>query len=282
MISKFKTQHWIAIGLTLTLTVLLYIAPKKGEDKPAEMQKPMGISEVNVDVKHYFDSVYSTLNAKVQAQILQQQNLIKESSDVAIKAKAYDSLADLWKGQKNPFLMAMTMFSKSEEIKTTATCNQAGKDCYMTSRFVEPTLQRYLLSKAIASFGKALEAEPNNIDIKTDLGICYVENGQDPMKGIGLLREVVSTDSTNLKAQTSLGMFAIQSGQNDKALKRFSSIIKMYPENAESYLFLAQAYANLGEKQKAVESLKSFKSKNTDKTIDSEIDSYIKSLTTNN
>jgi len=280
MISKFKTQHWIAIGLTLTLTVLLYIAPKKGEDKPAEMQSKMAAADV--DVKHYFDSVYSTLNAKIQAQILQQQNLIKESDDAAIKSTAYDSLADIWKGQKNPFLMAMTMFTKSEDLKTASSYNQAGKDCYMTSRFVEPTLQHFLLTKAIASFGKALESEPDNLDLQTDLGICYVENGQDPMKGIGLLREVVGKDSTNLKAQTSLGMFAIQSGQNDKAVKRFSSIIKMYPENAESYLFLAQAYANQGAKDKAVESLKTFKSKNTDKTIDSEIDSYIKSLTTNN
>lgn len=280
MISKFKTQHWIAIGLTLTLTVLLYFAPKKGEEKPTEMQSKPGF--VEVDVTHYFDSVYAALPAKLQAQVLQQKELIKTSKEVAQRSLAYDSLAAIWKGQKDPFMMAMTMYSKSEDVKTLDVYKQAGKDCYMTSRFVEPRLQQHLLNKAIACFAKALEAEPNNLDTKTDLGVCYVENGQDPMKGIGLLREVVSTDSTNLKAQTSLGMFAIQSGQNDKAVKRFTSITKMYPENAEAYLFLAQSYANLGQKDKAVESLKIFKSKNTDKTIDSEIDSYIKSLTTNN
>lgn len=280
MISKFKAQHWIAIGLTLTLTVLLYFAPKKGEEKPAEMQSKPGFVEVNVS--KYFDSVYAALPTKVQALVLQQKELIKQSSNAVVRSKAYDSLATIWKGQKDPFLMATTMFDKSEDSKTVEGYKQAGKDCYMTSRFVEPRLQQYLLNKAILCFTKALDAEPSNLNTKTDLGVCYVENGQDPMKGIGLLREVVSADSTNLKAQTSLGMFAIQSGQNDKAVKRFTSITKMYPENAEAYLFLAQAYANLEQKDKAVDCLKTFKSKNTDKTIDSEIDSYIKSLTTNN
>ena len=137
------------------------------------------------------------------------------------------------------------------------------------------------MTNAIECFNSALNNDTANVNYKTSLGICYVEGSQDPMKGIMLLRSVVAADSTNIKAQLSLGMFALQSEQNDKAVKRFKSIIAMEPTNAEAYLFLAQAYSTIGNKPLAIESLQKFKTVNTDKTVEQEIDKYINDLKTN-
>ena len=79
------------------------------------------------------------------------------------------------------------------------------------------------------------------------------------MKGIMLLREVVSKDSTHINAQLNLGLFAVQSGQYDKAIERFERILQMKPEFTEAYLYLGQTYASMGKKDKAIEALEKFK-----------------------
>lgn len=49
-------------------------------------------------------------------------------------------------------------------------------------------------------------------------------NGEDPMQGIMLLREILAKDSTNVAAQFYMGMFSVRSGQMDKAVKRFETV----------------------------------------------------------
>jgi len=276
--AKFTSKHWIAIGLTLLTTVLLFFAPKMGKLKKPEMPKA---SMQTFDVNKFADSVRTKLDTKTQALILSQQQIISSGSDINAKQNAFDSLSSIWQINKIPLLAAYAKVQKSKAIANDKVFAEAGQACYMTSRFVSPNQQMFLMTNAIECFNSALNNDTANVNYKTSLGICYVEGSQDPMKGIMLLRSVVAADSTNIKAQLSLGMFALQSGQNDKAVKRFKSIIAMEPTNAEAYLFLAQAYSTLGNKPLAIESLQKFKTVNTDKTVEQEIDKYINDLKTN-
>lgn len=276
--SKFKAIHWIAIGVTLLATVLLYFAPKMGNLKKPEIAASK-LNSFNID--KYLDSVKTKLDTKTQALILQQQELINSSTVDNIKSAAFDSLAEIWQINRLPLLYAFTKTLKAKSTGTQELFAEAGESCYMASRFVSPNQQSFLMAKAIECFNDALAKDTTNLNYKTSLGICYVEASTEPMKGIMLLRDVVTKDSTNLKAQMSLGLFAIQSGQNDKAIKRFNSIIAMNNNNAEAYLYLAQAYTNVGNKKLAIESLLNFKKNNTDKTVEEEIDKYINDLRTN-
>lgn len=276
--AKFKAIHWIAIGLTLLATVLLFFAPKMGNLKKPELA---AAKQSSFNIEKYIDSVKAKLDTKTQAYILQQQELINSSSNNATKLVAFDSLCAIWQQNRLPLLFAHTKTLKAKFENSQATYADAGESCYMASRFVNPSQQKYLMSSAIDCFNAALAKDTGNVDYKTSLGICYVEGSADPMKGIMLLRNVVAKDSTNIKAQMSLGVFAIQSGQNDKAIKRFNTIIALDKNNTEAYLYLAQAYSNMGNKQLAIENLLSFKKNNTDKTIEEEIDKYINDLRTN-
>ena len=74
-----------------------------------------------------------------------------------------------------------------------------------------------------SSHGKVLAINPDNLDAKTDLGICYAEGTTTPMQGIMLLREVVEKNP-GANAQFNLGILSVRSGQYDKALERFSKV----------------------------------------------------------
>ena len=110
-------------------------------------------------------------------------------------------------------------------------------------------------------------AKANDAEIKTQLGIAYVEGSQEPMKGIALLREAVAADSTNVDAQLSLGFFSMKSGQYDKAVKRFITVSKLRPDLPEVNLYLADALSMSGDKKAALSVIDKLLSTTTDSLL---------------
>jgi tetratricopeptide (TPR) repeat protein len=77
-------------------------------------------------------------------------------------------------------------------------------------------------------------------------------NGPNPMQGIMMLREIVAKDTNNVEAHYWLGVFAVQSGQYDKAIPRFEKVLRLEPNYINAYMDLGAVYKELGEKEKAL------------------------------
>ena len=91
-------------------------------------------------------------------------------------------------------------------------------------------------------YDKVLAANPNNLDAKTNLGMAYMSS-DNPVKGIGLLREVLEQDPKNEKVLYNLGILAIQSSQYDKAVERFAQLVQVNPKNVEGQFYLGVTLA---------------------------------------
>jgi tetratricopeptide (TPR) repeat protein len=72
-------------------------------------------------------------------------------------------------------------------------------------------------------------------------------NGSNPMQGIMMLREIVAKDSNNVEAQYWLGVFAVQSGQFEKAIPRFEKVISLDPQYLSAYMDLGAVYKEMGQ-----------------------------------
>jgi tetratricopeptide (TPR) repeat protein len=133
----------------------------------------------------------------------------------------------------------------------------------------------------MSCFEKGLEKEPNNIDARIKLASCYVDGTADPMKGIGMLRDIEKTDSNNVDLQLAFAAFSSKSGQLDKAIRRFEKVIQLKPDYLEAYLYLADAYEQLGNKPKTIETLQKYADLVPDKEAKNEIKKYIDKLKSN-
>jgi tetratricopeptide (TPR) repeat protein len=133
------------------------------------------------------------------------------------------------------------------------------------------------ISNAVEAFTNALKLKPESLDAKTGLGVAYVNGGASPMQGIALLREVVAKEPNNFSANLNLGMFSLKSGQYDKAVQRFKTIIAIKP-SIESYFYLAEAYKQLGQKTEAIAAYEKCKDLIPDPVFGQRIDQYIKEL----
>ena len=93
-----------------------------------------------------------------------------------------------------------------------------------------------------------------------------------------MLLDVVKKDPKNFKANMNLGTFAMKSGQFDKAIIRFESVVKNIKATPDAYFYLATAYENLGKKQEAIDAYLQSKKLAANPTLSSFIDKKVAEL----
>ena len=122
----------------------------------------------------------------------------------------------------------------------------------------DTTIKALLVQKAINAYDKVLAINPENLNAKTDLGACYADGTTEPMKGIMMLREVVTADPNHEMAQYNLGMLSVKSGQLDKAIERFNNVLRINPKRAEIYFYLGQVQLQKGDTTQAISAYETF------------------------
>jgi tetratricopeptide (TPR) repeat protein len=172
-------------------------------------------------------------------------------------------------------------YYSEEKVKLKAdlrNIREAADRYFYSTNNLDEHLKTHMFEKGAEYYNKFLKLDSNDLDAKINLAVCYVESSKEPMKGIGLLREVLEKDSNNIKAHLNLGYFAIKSGQFDKAIGRFEKVLKIEPKNQEALLYLGDVYESQGNIEKAITYYEKYKASLTDKAIAIEVQTYIEKL----
>ena len=269
-----KTQIAVISGAVVLIVLLLFAntrLPKK-EGKPV-MSDHAGSN--NTGTSTLLENAKKALSTDQKLIFEKQEQALKVSPD---KKQSFENNVHVWDSLRQPVIAAYYMEQLAISSPTEKNWNEAGNRYYGAARFVKETDKPTLYEKAIECLEKALELNPENIDAKIKLAACYVEGSSEPMKGIGLLREVEKTDSNNVDLQLNFAFFSVKSGQWDKAIARFKKVLILQPDFIEAYLHLADAYEQKGDTLKTIESLEKYISLIDDVTIKSEVQNYINKL----
>ena len=93
-------------------------------------------------------------------------------------------------------------------------------------------------------------SDPDSLKLMEAINL--VEGNQDPMKGIIMLRELVTKDSNNVDAQFYLGVFSVRSGQLDKAIGRFERVLAIRPNDPLYVVNVGYQYLGMGDINRAL------------------------------
>jgi tetratricopeptide (TPR) repeat protein len=199
------------------------------------------------------------------------------------KIHQYHQLASFWKDSAKVFdayawyLSEAAMLENSEKNLTFA-----ARLIFDSMRAEEnPVLKGWRAEQSAKLFEKAIVLDPENEDLKIDLGSCYVfgkgmaGDASETMKGIQQLLQVVRKDSNNMKAQMVLGIGGVISRQYPKAIERLKKVVAAQPQNIEAVSWLGDAYAGSGDKENAITwyeySKKLIRNPQYDKVVDERI-----------
>lgn len=283
----------VVIVTVITVMGYLLTLPVKGLIKPKQAQghintvpsKSRGVTEITVEMASSAGKIL--IGPALSAQIKDLEGRLQSATNSKSKFELQKQLAKHWDDVNQPAPAAFYYQDIATSENKFADWAIAGSHFNDAFKLTQDTLaQPAFVMNAIACYKNAVKLQPQNTDAKTGLGIAYVNqtslgitdaNGGSPMQGIMLLLDVVKQDPKNRNANLSLGMFAMKSGQYEKAVQRFKTVIAQKSE-VEPYFYLAESYKQLGKKKEAIEAYQQCKNMMPDEAFDKRIDEYIKDL----
>jgi len=283
----------VVIVIVVTVMVILAFQHPTGLVKPktadGHTNTPVAATRpvANVSVDMVSSAAKILIGPALSVQINDLEGQLKKAIDESDQLKFQKQLAQHWDDVNQPAPAAFYYQAIARKENTFSDWLTAGTRFNEAFKRTQDSLaQPAFVVNAIASYKNAVKLQPANLDAKTGLGVAYVNqtalgmtdpDGGSPMQGIMLLLDVVKTDPANRSANLSLGLFAMKSGQYEKAVQRFKTIIAQKPE-VEPCFYLAESYKQLGMKSEAIAAYQKCKEMTPDPAFDQQIDAYIKEL----
>lgn len=265
-------KKWLVITGALLLVVGIALLPRKPKDTNTGVASLPAFSveeHVKEQIKGLPNGNAQTINSLVGSLSAQER---------ASKVKATDSLSKIADRLSSPLIGAFYYEKLALELNEEKLWLNAAYryfDAYRLSR--DSTMKSGLLDKAIGAYNKVITLNPENLDAKTDLGVCYTETAQ-PMKGITLLREVITKNPRHENALMDLGMLSMRSRQYEKGIDRFKQVIEINKNNPDAFLYLGECYIKTGKQDLAVENLQHYKDLIKNKDQIAQVDELIQGL----
>jgi tetratricopeptide (TPR) repeat protein len=280
-----KKQIVVAVVI-VAIMGYLYSLPVKGLIKPgaardnAQTAQPAAKapSASNVTVQTVSEPAKTAIGAALSAKINDLEGQLNNAKNDAEKLSLQKQLAARWDDVNQPAPSAFYYQAVARTDNSYTSWLNAGSRFNDAFKITQDTaVTPAFITGAVEAFTNALKLKPQSLEAKTGLGVAYVNGGASPMQGIALLREVVAQDPNNISANLNLGLFSMKSGQFDKAVQRFKTIIAQKP-SFETYFYLAETYKQLGQKPEAIAAYEKCKEMMPDPVFGQRIDQYIKEL----
>lgn len=289
--SSIGKKQLLLILAGVFIGTLIYLAPRAKNENQTDSLSIENAADTDHDHDdhegHEHDEV---VEGKDYLEKLTDQELSKlkrldaeaeKVADIDTKLSKYDSLIQFSIKKNIPPLVAKYTEQKAMAVPTETNWMLAG-DNYFKAFRLSSEKPKNLISGALINYERVTALNPNNLEAQTAIGVAYVEGaaqlGVMPMKGIGILKEVLNKDPKNVNALTNLGYFAIQSGQYEKAVERFETVLEIDPNNAEAYIYLTDIYLSQNDVEEGIKTLEKYKTLVKDPLVKQQVDDYIKEI----
>ncbi|MBB6499703.1 tetratricopeptide repeat protein [Pedobacter cryoconitis] len=287
MMNTIRSKQTLIIAAVILLAVFLFTRDIKGLVKPKKETTgvPAGgqltSAGSTINLTEVSTAAKNSINANLAAEITTLENAYKTASEDQ-KVNAAKVLAEKWDDVEQAVPSALYLeIIAGKERNLNNWLAAGGRLMKAFDNSQDSLISPVLLQKANAAYTNAVALDSTNLEAKTGLGVTIVNGMGAPMSGIAMLLDVVKKDPKNLKANMSLGTFAIKSGQFDKAITRFNDIIATKP-SPDAYFYLATAYENLGKNKEAVEAYLNSKKLAANPTLSNFIDKKVAELKNKN
>jgi len=252
-----RKQQLILLLSGLLLFSVLYFFTPRFTAKEATPSNQTTENQV-VTTESILNTAKLALSENQKIYLLSIENQLTKAPNAKDSLKSFKALSKFWADSAQKlapylyFTYSAALLENSEKSLTFAA--QLLVDNLLTPD-APPALQPWIAGKAKVLLEKALVINPKNDSAKINLGACYLFGNlsDNPMQGITKIKEVVDKDSTNAYGQFILALGGKKSGQYDKAIERFLTVIKIQPNHIEAMIHLAECYELTNQKALAIE-----------------------------
>lgn len=218
-------QVGIIIGVGALLVVALFLITAVSKDGPAPETTNTGEVAAQPDAP--------PLPPEVAARVDELRSQIAQSEGEA-RQVFQTQLVNMVEGAGRLDLAAIEQRKIAQEQDTPDAWRRAGDLFYDWMNIVEGARKTEIAEQAISAYQTVLEEQPDNLDVKTDMAVSYLNSG-DPMQGVTLIKEVIETDSTHVTARFNYGAMLAMIGRTEQALSEFEAVKRLNSEESPYY-----------------------------------------------
>jgi len=251
-----KPQLILILSGLLLFSVLYFFTPRftaKEANAPSQSAENQVVTTESI-----LNTAKLALSESQKISLLSIENQLIKASNAQDSLRSYKALTRFWADSAQKlapylyFTYSAALLENTEKSLTFAA--QLLVDNLLTPD-APPAIQPWIAGNAKVLLEKALVINPKNDSAKINLGACYLFGNlsDNPMQGITKIKEVVDKDSTNAYGQLILALGGKKSGQYDKAIERFLTVIKIQPNHIEAMIHLAECYELTDQKALAIE-----------------------------
>jgi tetratricopeptide (TPR) repeat protein len=270
-----KKQIFVLAG-ALLIVVLLLIAPLTQESVPEQRE---GHDDHGIEA--HMSDFRASLDQESREEVERLEGQLKQDLPKDEEISLLQSLISLFDKSASPVAAAFYAEQLALLEGTIERFTEAADRYFFAASYTQDHLRSHVYERAILAYERVLDKNPQQVDAKINLAVCYVESSGQPMKGIALLKEVLEGDSLNVKAHLNLGYFSVKSGQFDKAVERFEKVLEINPSYIEAYIYLGDVYEAKGEIEKAIEYYSLYAENVENPSLKAGAENYIRKLKSN-
>ena len=252
-----QKQQWVlVITGVLLLVVLYFFGNTVNPHKPVVSEATTANNPTALTTEEVIAKYKTGLDTAQMQKLTQLENSVVRGDVHNQQIHVYHQLASYWTDSLHREEMGAYYTGEAAKLENSEK-NLTFAAHLLVDNMLSSTdaaMQHWLATQAKELFDKALTINPNNDSSKIGVGVCYMFGNisDNPMQGILAIREIADKNPDNIYAQMMLGLGGIQSGQYEKAVERFLTVVKKQPENIEAILNLAGVYERMGDKANAV------------------------------
>ena len=256
-----KRQQLIVVGSGVILFASLFffgktISPKNKNTQPTQQQQHSEDDHASINFTDLLSKAKQKLSQEQIVRITALENSVTRGDIKQQQIHIYHQLAKFWKDSAKIFEPYAYYNAEAAKLDNSEKSLTFAAQLFIDNLFAEgePKMLNWLATNGKVLLEKALVLNPANDSSKIGLGACYILGNisDQPMIGILPVREIAEKNPDNLYAQLILGLGGKKSGQYDKAIERFTIIVKKQPQNLGAILHLAECYDLKGDKPNAI------------------------------
>lgn len=253
-------KQYILLSISFSLLFFLFFFAKTTHKKNNAATVAEKSTLPTFSIENYIAQEKAKLTPERSIYVTTLENSVKRGDVLAQQIKSNMALASFYKDTLKLFEPYVFYYINAAKLENSE------KNLTFAARLILTNLRgeqdeaklAWKTNQAITLFARAIQAAPNDDELKIDLGSAYIYgkgrngNAAETMEGIKTLLEVARKDSNNIRAQLMLGVGGVVSGQYDKAIERLKKVAAANPNNVEAIAYLADAYAGKANKQEAI------------------------------
>ncbi|MBK9256555.1 MAG: hypothetical protein IPM42_13790 [Saprospiraceae bacterium] len=250
-----QRNHYIVIASAIALLLVLYFGfdTVPGQQKLLEKSRAMVVESTGL--QNLLNDARPKLDKEQNSVIDALEMDLRQASEDSIKVIKLKALSGTWYRFGYPAIAGIYANDVAEIIKTEESWSMTGTTFSIcVKKEDDEKVKTFCSNRAVRAFENAISLNPDKIEPKINLALCYVDNpsADNPMQGILLLRELDTKYPDNVLVLNQLARLAIQTGQNDRAIERLEKVLSIDPENQTAICLAAKAYRASGQEAKAL------------------------------